>query len=993
MTVTDVDVTPDLSHATVWVSVIGDADARRRSIAALGRAMPFVRHRLGGLRLKRIPELHVREDDSAERGTRVLQILDELEQARRRSPGARRSRLDGAPRAAGGEPPAEAEPATAACPSPSPPAARRSHPSHGPGRAARAPAGHRPGDGPPGDQREPGFADQRRPRRRARRGGRAAPGRATGAGRVPPGSRGRRARLGAGAVRWRWRRSASGPPRPAATRSPAMYDFMPGIERFRQAPDPDVDYDLIVVGDCGELARVGRVREEHAELFGRRADRGHRPPRVERRLRRGRLDRPGRGGDVRDDHPAAAPPGRAARRARGRHRRRPDGGRGHRHGHLPASQRHARARCAWRRSWWRPVRPLSDISRRLYRTKPNAQLRLFGLVLARLETSADGGIVWSTLSTDDLSAASARRPRCPRGSSTCSPSRPPPRSRSCSRTRATGPGISVRTRDGGVDAIELTGRFGGWRPHASRRRHDRAAGRSRDPARPGRGRAAGGSASRPRRCPARRRIVTTAEAARSARQVIDGMLVVAKPAGPTSHDVVAIVRRLTGARRVGHGGTLDPFAAGVLPVFLGIATRMVEYHLADEKAYRAAVVFGARSTTDDRDGELTPIEGPAPTRDQVTEALATFEGDDRADPPDYSAVRVVRPPRLRAGSSRPAAGAPATDGYGSTRSRSPTGTRRDPSRPAATVEVRCSAGTYVRAIARDLGAKLGNGAYLGALTRTASGPFRLESATPLDEVRAALAAGTVERLLLPPDTGLDAFPSIRLDTAELGALAHGQVIRHRGEPPAAARARWTVPDRGRRRAAGRHGAPRRRAAPPREGVRHSRRMSFRVVRDMDELPTGLRFVATVGVFDGMHRGHQQVLATLTRRGGAPRSGAGRDDLRAAPRAGGAGTCPAAVVRPARADRPAARGGRSSCWSCSASTRRSGSRRAETFLDRLRTGRDLRGLVMSAESAFGHDRTGTIDTVRRLAAAEGWQVSRPPRSRSAARGSRAAGSGS
>ena len=90
---------------------------------------------------------------------------------------------------------------------------------------------------------------------------------------------------------------------------------------------------------------------------------------------------------------------------------------------------------------------------------------------------------------------------------------------------------------------------------------------------------------------------------------IDGILVAAKPTGPTSHDVVALVRRLTGVRRVGHGGTLDPFAMGVLPVFLGHATRMVEYHLADEKTYRASVVFGARSSTDDIDGEMTPGEG------------------------------------------------------------------------------------------------------------------------------------------------------------------------------------------------------------------------------------------------------------------------------------------------------------------------------------------------------------------------------------------------
>ena len=93
---------------------------------------------------------------------------------------------------------------------------------------------------------------------------------------------------------------------------------------------------------------------------------------------------------------------------------------------------------------------------------------------------------------------------------------------------------------------------------------------------------------------------------------MDGILVVAKDPGFTSHDVVALVRRLTGTRRAGHGGTLDPFASGVLPVFLGLGTRVVEYHMADAKAYRATVCFGATSETDDRDGELVPGSGPAP---------------------------------------------------------------------------------------------------------------------------------------------------------------------------------------------------------------------------------------------------------------------------------------------------------------------------------------------------------------------------------------------
>src|SRR3954454_13546272 len=121
---------------------------------------------------------------------------------------------------------------------------------------------------------------------------------------------------------------------------------------------------------------------------------------------------------------------------------------------------------------------------------------------------------------------------------------------------------------------------------------------------------------------------------------LDGILVVGKPTGPTSHDVVAIVRRLTGVRRVGHGGTLDPFAAGVLPVFLGHATRMVEYHLADAKAYRAVAILGASSTTDDRDGELTPGAEPVPDRATVEAALAPFRGTIEQVPPDHSAVHI-----------------------------------------------------------------------------------------------------------------------------------------------------------------------------------------------------------------------------------------------------------------------------------------------------------------------------------------------------------------
>src|SRR5258705_2711170 len=215
-----------------------------------------------------------------------------------------------------------------------------------------------------------------------------------------------------------------------------------------------------------------------------------------------------------------------------------------------------------------------------------------------------------------------------------------------------------------------------------------------------------------------------------------GVLVVAKPAGPTSHDVVALVRRLAATRRIGHGGTLDPFASGVLPLFLGGATRLVEYHLADDKSYRATICFGATSTTDDLDGELTPVAGPAPTRDAVGSSLHGFLGPQLQQPPAYSAIQVGgRRAYAMARAGEAVVLAPRQVDI--KRLELLELDDRDPDRPIAIVDVTCSAGTYVRALARDLGARLGSGGYLGALVRTASGPFKLDGARSLDEIRSA----------------------------------------------------------------------------------------------------------------------------------------------------------------------------------------------------------------------------------------------------------------
>jgi len=259
---------------------------------------------------------------------------------------------------------------------------------------------------------------------------------------------------------------------------------------------------------------------------------------------------------------------------------------------------------------------------------------------------------------------------------------------------------------------------------------------------------------------------------------LDGILVVDKPIGPTSHDIVGLVRRLAATKRVGHGGTLDPFASGVLPVFLGQGTRVVEFHLADRKRYRATICFGASSTTDDLEGELTPSGGPVPTRATIEAVLPEFVGTISQQPPAYSAIKV--------GGRRAYAMARAGETV-ELRPREVTihelsmveWDDSESDRPIAIVDVACSAGTYIRALARDLGARLGNGAYLGALRRTGAGTFSEADAVSMDAVRSAASGGSdgLVPLLRPIDVGLDRFPEVRLSEREADAVSRGQAVR------------------------------------------------------------------------------------------------------------------------------------------------------------------------------------------------------------------------
>ena len=261
-----------------------------------------------------------------------------------------------------------------------------------------------------------------------------------------------------------------------------------------------------------------------------------------------------------------------------------------------------------------------------------------------------------------------------------------------------------------------------------------------------------------------------------------GVLVVAKPAGPTSHDVVALVRRLAQTRRIGHGGTLDPFASGVLPLFLGGATRLVEYHLGDDKTYRATVCFGATSTTDDLDGELTPVDGAAaPDRETTWSARSTaFVGPQLQRPPAYSAIQV--------GGRRAYAMARAGEAV-----ELPPRQRADPS-PRARRVGRSGPGAPDRRRRRHLlrrHLRPGAGTRPGRAPRhrrptsarssaPASGPFALDGALSLDAIRAAAAAAGpdgIRELLLPPDTGLDAIPAVTLTTEEIADANQGRFVR------------------------------------------------------------------------------------------------------------------------------------------------------------------------------------------------------------------------
>jgi tRNA pseudouridine55 synthase len=210
-----------------------------------------------------------------------------------------------------------------------------------------------------------------------------------------------------------------------------------------------------------------------------------------------------------------------------------------------------------------------------------------------------------------------------------------------------------------------------------------------------------------------------------------GLVVVDKPAGMTSHDVVARVRRLAGTRKVGHAGTLDPMATGVLLVGVNRATRLLGHLTLTEKAYDATIRLGASTSTDDAEGEtLTTASVQHVTEDDVRSAAGAFVGDIEQKPSAVSAIKVDGKrayARVRDGEDVDLPARPVT-----VHELLVTDVREGEGHLDVDISVRCSSGTYIRAIARDLGTKLGTGGHLTMLRRTAVGPFTLDDAQGLD---------------------------------------------------------------------------------------------------------------------------------------------------------------------------------------------------------------------------------------------------------------------
>lgn len=254
-----------------------------------------------------------------------------------------------------------------------------------------------------------------------------------------------------------------------------------------------------------------------------------------------------------------------------------------------------------------------------------------------------------------------------------------------------------------------------------------------------------------------------------------GWIILDKPLGLSSAQGVAAIKRLLRAAglpvpKIGHGGTLDPLATGVLPIALGEATKLAGRMLEATKGYRFTVAWGAATATEDAEGEVTATSDVRPTRDAILAALPQFTGPIVQTPPAYSALKVDGErayKRARAGETVVLAERHLTIHVLDLVDATP---------DAATFDVTCSKGTYVRSLGRDLALALGTVGHLSMLRRTRAGPFSVEQAIPLDKLNESADGRALEQAVLPLTAGLDDIPAFAVSPEEAASLRQGQAL-------------------------------------------------------------------------------------------------------------------------------------------------------------------------------------------------------------------------
>ncbi len=252
---------------------------------------------------------------------------------------------------------------------------------------------------------------------------------------------------------------------------------------------------------------------------------------------------------------------------------------------------------------------------------------------------------------------------------------------------------------------------------------------------------------------------------------VNGVMVVDKPPGWTSHDVVARVRRIVGERSVGHLGTLDPMATGVLPLVLGRMTRLCQFYTASEKTYEGTIRLGLATDTYDCDGDPVGIPQTVNvTLEEIRSAASVFNGLIRQTPPPFSAKKIKGVPAYKLARRKQEVELQPVEVE--VKELTIQGMEGD------VLEFRCrvSSGTYVRSLAHELGQKLGTGAHLASLRRTAVAEFSLELSHTLEAVAEAASQGRIEELLVHPRQLLPEIPCVTADDEAMGKIRHGRTV-------------------------------------------------------------------------------------------------------------------------------------------------------------------------------------------------------------------------